>query len=199
MSTETREAYLLRAADWMRENLFAPVGVTVPPVRVSTGFPGGRGGNKQTAIGQCWNAKASADGLAQVFISPILSDTARVLDVLAHELIHAAHPDAKHGKVFKRTALAIGLEGKMTATVAGPDLAKRLNAVACPENGALGQYPHAELRPGLSGVKKQTTRLLKLECDACGFICRASNKALTEVGIPLCACSGESMRIVNAA
>lgn len=195
MSAETREAYLLRAADWMRENLFAPIGVTVPPVRVSTGFTGSRSGNR--AIGSCWNAKASADGLAQVFISPVLSDSARVLDVLAHELIHAAHPDAKHGKVFKRTALAIGLEGKMTATIAGEALAKRLNALSCPETGVLGPYPHAQLDPGQSGVKKQSTRLLKIECQACEFVARASNKALTEVGIPYCAC-GERMVMASA-
>lgn len=197
MSTETREAYLLRAADWMRANLFAPVGVTVPPVRVSTGFTGSRSGNR--AIGSCWNGKASADGLAQVFISPVLSETARVLDVLAHELVHAAHPDAGHGKVFKKTALAIGLEGKMRATVAGEALAKRLNALACPETGVLGPYPHAQLDPGQSGVKKQTTRMLKLECPDCGFVCRASNKAITEVGIPFCACEGNQMKLAGAA
>jgi hypothetical protein len=171
----------------MRSGLFKRVGETVPAVRVSVGIPKGRG----TAIGQCWNGAASSDGLAQVFISPKLDDAARVLDVLAHELIHAVVPDAGHGAPFKRIALAIGLTGKMTATVAGPTLKAELERLAA----ELGPYPHARLDFDRGGPKKQGTRLGKVQCGWCGYTCRVTRKWLEEQGAPLCPCSNEAMEV----
>jgi hypothetical protein len=121
----------------------------------------------------------------------VLSDAVRVLDVLAHELIHAIEPTAGHGAAFKRIALGIGLTGKMTATVAGPELAARLAVYAA----ELGEYPHAQLNPGASGIKKQGTRLLKASCESCGYVCRVTAKWVEAVGAPLCACSGAQMSL----
>lgn len=184
----TREQWLEQATEMLRGGIFKdaearlPVGSTaiIPPVRVSVGFPGG--GSARKRIGECWNGKASDDGIPQVFISPVLSDSVRVLDVLVHEVIHAIVPDAGHKAPFKRIAVAVGLTGKMTATVAGPELEARLKTMVT----TLGEYPHAKIN--LSSRKKQTTRMLKLECKSCGFICRASQKAIDEHGIPTCAC-----------
>jgi hypothetical protein len=183
----TREQWLEKATEHMRSGMFKRVGETVPAVRVSVGIPKGRG----TAIGQCWNGAASADGLAQVFISPKLDDAARVLDVLAHELIHAVKPEAGHGAAFKRIALAIGLTGKMTATVAGPTLKAELDRLA----GELGAYPHARLDFDKGGPKKQGTRLLKAECDGCGYNVRVTRKWLDEVGAPICPRDERAMEV----
>jgi hypothetical protein len=98
-------------------------------------------------------------------------------------------PEAKHGKEFKRLAVAVGLEGKMTATVASESLKQRLNALI----SEIGAYPHAALNPGLSGVKKQGTRLNKVTCPLCGYTCRVTQKWLDEVGAPFCPCSSEQM------
>lgn len=182
----TREAWLLDAAAALRP-IFEEVGETVPALRVSVGWPGGRG-KKGNVIGQCWATSAAADGVAQLFISPVLDDAARILDVLAHEIIHAID-DCEHGHRgrFAKVAKAIGLEGKMTATVAGEALKERLAGIA----EDLGPFPHAVLGGGSSsGPKKQGTRMLKVECPEDGYTLRTTAKWLA-MGVPTCPCGTE--------
>lgn len=185
----TREDWLLRAVEELRP-LLAEHGAELPAVRVSCGFPRGSRGKGQHAIGQCWYASCSADETHEVFISPELADPARVLDVLAHELVHAALPPGTgHNKVFTRLARAIGLDGKPTATVAG----ELFTAWATEPLKRLGDYPHAQLTPGAgggSGPKKQGTRMLKLACPGCGMVIRTTRKWIEEVGPPFCSHMG---------
>ena len=95
----------------------------------------------------------------------------RVLDVLAHEKIHdAVGHEFGHKGPFRKVAKEIGLEGKMTATVAG----QKFIDMASPIITMLGEYPHDELVA--PDRKKQTTRMLKFECDTCGLVYRTSNK-----------------------
>lgn len=145
-NTLTCEQWLNAATKLLAENIFKPKGYLVPFVKVSTGFTGTKSGLK--AIGSCWYSDATDDKVPQIFISPVLSDSARVMDVLAHELIHAMFPMDGHKKMFKRCALAIGLTGKMTATVASPELTERLNTLLkmpLEDGTILGPYPHAKL------------------------------------------------------
>ena len=163
----------------------------VPEVRVSVGFPksGGRG---NSVIGQCWASEASADKRAQIFIHPMLEDGARVLDVLLHELVHATlGAGLGHGKEFKQLATACGLTGKMTATVASPELIEQLNAII----ELIGEYPHAKLNT--DNTKKQTTRLIKCECQECGYITRTSSKWLEGLGAPICPLDFEPMQVAD--
>lgn len=186
MKHQNREAWLAVAIEKMRSDLFMPIGEIVPTVKVSIGFPGG--GSARKRIGECWHAKATTDNIAQIFISPTLEKPTRILDVLAHELIHAIVPDAGHKAPFKRIALAIGLTGKMRATIAGPELEKRLNIMA----DELGELPHAAINLH-DGRKKQSTRLIKCECTSCGYVARTTQKWIDTVGAPLCACNNEPM------
>jgi len=178
----TREEWLQAATEELRI-LFKQCGDEIPTqVRSSCGFPSKSAlSNKNRRIGECWSARASADSHAEIFISPTISESSRVLDILAHELIHAVHPNAGHGKAFKRTATAIGLEGKMTATVAG----EKFKAWAQPVLERLGQYPHADLVPS-NAQKKQTTRMLKCVCTECGYTVRVAGKWLADMGAPHC-------------
>lgn len=165
----TREQWLNTFTDKARP-IFAKRGFELPAkIRVSVGFMF----RSPKAIGQCWAESASADGHREVFINPTQADSARVADILTHELCHTLFgPEEKHGKEFKRAAFGMGLEGKATATVAGDNWREW----AYPILSALGPIPHGALDPSASGVKKQTTRLLKCECDTCGFIFRATAK-----------------------
>ena len=178
----TRENWLQSATEELR-TLFKQCGEEIPTqVRSSCGFPSKSAlSNKNRRIGECWSARASADQHAEIFISPTISDSSRVLDILAHELIHAVHPNAGHGKAFKRTATAIGLEGKMTATVAGA----KFKEWAEPVLARLGAYPHADLVPS-NAQKKQTTRMLKCFCPECGYTVRVAGKWLEAMGAPMC-------------
>lgn len=185
----TREAWLLDATERLKP-LFAAQGATIPPVRVSVGFPGGKG-NRTKAIGQIWQGSAPADGIPQVFISPVLSDGVTVLSTLIHELVHACTPGAGHGKAFKRLALAVGLTGKMTATVAGHELSETCTRLL----SDLGPYPHSELRIGEGRPGAQRNRHVKMQCDHCGYIARAAAKWIDEQGPLTCPCSHVPMRI----
>ena len=187
----TREEWLTAAVSSLAP-IFAEVKQTLPVVRVSVGWPGGNG-RKNSVIGQCWSTAASSDKVAQLFISPVLDDAVRVLDVLAHELIHAID-DCKSGHkgAFAKIAKGIGLTGKMTATVAGDELKARLEAIAAD----LGEYPHAALASaqGADGPKKQTTRMMKVECaEGSGYKARMTRQWLEEFGAPICPCHEERM------
>lgn len=185
---ETREAWLNAAIEALRPLFTQLAAVDLPAeVRVSCGFPGG--GSARKRIGECWPTKAS-DGVAQVFVSPVLDDPIQVLGTLVHELIHA-WDDCKNGhkRPFSRVARAMGLEGKMTATTVGDELRAVLAEIA----GELGPYPHAALDLGLR-VKKQSTRMLKVECPACGYTLRTTAKWL-EVGVPTCCCGEQTAAV----
>jgi ribosomal protein L37E len=48
---------------------------------------------------------------------------------------------------------------------------------------SLGTYPHAQVT--LAQVAKQSTRMLKATCSACGYTVRLTHKWATK-GLPLC-------------
>lgn len=133
-------------------------------------------------IGECWAGNAAEDGTPQVFISPVLAESAEVLAVLLHEMVHVATPGDGHKAAFKRLATSLGLAGKMTATHAGDELVKRFKALK------LGKYPHSKLTA--SAGLKQSTRLLKATCECCGYIIRLTWRWVEE-GMPTCPQGGE--------
>lgn len=184
----TREEWLEKAV----ENLgpwFDRAGYTLPKVRVSVGWP--KGARKAT-IGQCFKSACAKDGTPQIFISPVLEEVTSpygVLPTLVHELLHACDDCVSgHGAGFKRGMKALGLEGKATSTHAGEELLAMLKEIA----QELGQYPHSELNVS-EQIKKQKTRLLKVSCDACGYVCRVTAKWIEAQGTPICPCNHEPM------
>ena len=184
---QTREEWLRRLTDSLRP-LFGQHGAKVPKrVRASCGWPSKRAMAKsKRRIGECWSNERSADKHHEIFISPTLSKPIKVAETLVHELVHAAIGiECGHKAPFRRLALAIGLEGKMTATHAGQELhdtLKRLTTEA-------GPYPHGEVSFDQE-EKKQSTRLLKVECANCGYVVRVTQKWL-DVGVPTCPCGHE--------
>lgn len=151
---------------------FKAIGSELPKkVRVSVGFPSK--GQRSNTIGECWQPEATSDKVSEIFIRPSLQSTpSRIADVLTHELIHACGISG-HARDFKKVALGLGLEGKMTATVAGAGW----HEWADPIVKELGLFPGAELKGSIiGGKKKQSTRMLKLLCDSCGWTCRTAAK-----------------------
>lgn len=104
----------------------------------------------------------------------IFDNPSRVLDVLLHEMIHAATPGEGHRGRFRILAKRVGLAGRMTATVAGPELKQRLEKLLADE---LPSMPpgHGDLAPER---KKQRTRMRKYVCPECGQIIRAATDGL---------------------
>lgn len=214
MIDQTREEWLQSCVAALRP-MFALHGATIPDnIKVSCGFPFGRRGiTSLHAIGQAWPASLSTNGSIEIFVSPVLDDGARVADVLAHECVHAAVGNDKgHGPEFKRLAEAIGLTGKMTATVAGDGFTHWFNATGI----GLGKYPHARVivvrqpsepkgpsgpdgpslpLPRIPGgaiiYRPQATRMVRCWCEKCAeegesYIIRTARNNLTRLGPPIC-------------
>lgn len=211
----TREEWLMLAVSRFAPK-FEALGLPLPAVRVSVGFPGGRG-DRSNVIGQCFHSMAAKDGHFHIFVSPTLDDAPRVLDVLLHELVHAADGnESGHKGRFAQTAKALGLAGKMTATVAGEDLAAELRTLVAED---LGEYPHGALNPDGRIIKtggpegepgdgdepkgtptshpKQGTRMVKVSCgcdEANPYILRMTRKQI-ERGLPGCGLCGQRMAV----
>jgi hypothetical protein len=198
----TRENWLNQVATHLRHYIHESTGETVPEISISIGWPGGRG-DKSSTIGQCWNAKVAADGKAAIFISPVLADPIRVVDVLAHEMVHALHPNAGHRGDFVKTAKAIGLVKPWTATTASDEF----KAVAARIVMMAGEFAHGKINTGTVltktdpktgkavpttpwGTPKQGTRMLKVVCPDDGYTVRTTAKWLG-FGYPSCPCGTE--------
>jgi hypothetical protein len=184
----TREEWLNEAAVTLNKMIGEKTDLKpAKKVLVSAGWPRrDRGGR---VIGQCFMGKASM-GTNHVFISPTLSDPVTVLHVLLHELVHAADDcQSQHKGPFTKAIRALGLIGKPTATVAGPDLTPVLKALS----KDLGLYPHSVLVTGTGPDKPQSTRMLKVSCGkkSCGCVVRMTRKWLDTVGAPTCACGSK--------
>ena len=188
MKQDNRESWLNRVAVGMAP-LFKALDAPLPArVRVAIGFTSR--GAKGKAIGECWDNRLSGDGHFGIFIRPDLAHApnampTQIAAILAHELVHAAVGIAAgHGKAFKRVAVGLGLVGPMRATTPGEGF---LAAVA-PILTAASLLPHARLDTGgeTTRPKKQAARMLKCECEACGYTVRTARKWLETAGAPLC-------------
>lgn len=189
----TREEWLVQAGELIYTGIIAPIAVMKEGERwaVSCGWPSRYAlSNSRRRVGECWSAASCADGITrQILISPVLHELVDgygdgVLPTLVHELVHVVSPTKGHRGDFRRIALAVGLEGKMTATVAGSELAEKLRAIGV----QLGGYPHAPLVPE-SLRKVQSTRMIKVmavNCTQCQYVARTTRVWLTEFGPPKC-------------
>ena len=180
---KTRDAWLKEATDELRP-YFQAVGYQVPEeIRFAIGFTSH--GGRSSRVGEHWQPTASDDGHHEIFIRPDQSDPIEVLGILVHELVHAAvPPGSKHGPVFRKAALAVGLTGKMRSTGSSDVLVERLVKVV----DRIGHLPHGKLNlreRGSDTPPKQSTRLLKVECD-CGYTVRMARKWIDAKGTPLC-------------
>lgn len=186
-----RQKWLEDATAALRQH-FRTKGYTVPAtVRVSVGWPKGSHGSQHT-IGQCWPMAASSDKHSEIFVSPEITapgNSIKVLGVLAHELVHATVGNEHgHKKPFKQCAIAIGLTGKMTATSESAEFVAWAKALI----DKIGKMPAGALAQGLR--KKQTTRLLKCECETCGYMARVTRKWVEDAGAPICPTDQEPLR-----
>jgi len=198
---KTREEWLVAASVKFQDLFESDGGKRMPKTHISCGWPSIMGlSDKKRRIGEAWSGVCSDDGHPHIFISPYLKDPLNIRDgdccgvlpTLVHEMVHTTVGiEAKHGKVFKKFALAVGLEGKMTSTHAG----EKLRLLCLEVASDLGTYPHS----GLDATKmekerkKQTTRMVKCTCqnEECGFTVRTTRKWLDDVGAPHCPKHGE--------
>jgi hypothetical protein len=183
-----REDWLNQLAAAFMAEMVERCALTFPRVRVTCGFPsrGGEMGGKSRVRGQCWSADASEDQHAEIFISPVEADIATIAAILAHELAHAAMPEAGHGKPFQIVMKKLGHIAPFTSAIPTETFVEW----TAPHLAKVGAYPHAMLnamRP-VAAPKKQTARMIKAtcDCDACGYTVRLTRKWIVELGAPIC-------------
>lgn len=140
---ERQSDWLTKAMEMLRED-FKKIGETFPDSIdiVFDFYP--YSGNMSILWMGCYNASAYLRkggkpliSHPQIHINPTLTSLC-ALDILVHELVHAATPeDLGHGDRFREVAAAIGLDDKGTASSAEEDLMQRLIEI----RNILGPYP----------------------------------------------------------
>lgn len=150
---KTREQWLNAAAAKLSKQFFAKSQHPIKrKIRVSCGFAY----KSPKAIGQCFDPVVSGDKTTEIFICPTQSEPVRVLDILLHELIHAAvGVEEGHKGNFRKMALDFGLRGRMTATYAEED--SELHAKLTKVAASLGPYPHSAMSKK-GGTKRATPK-----------------------------------------
>lgn len=184
LNTPNREQWLNSLTTHLRQH-FTTSGFTIPEnVRMTCGFPSKSAtSRKNRRIGECWDASRSDGKVFEIFISPVVSDAVEVGAILAHELVHSTVGlKAGHKGQFIKCAKAIGLEGKMTSTHPGEAFKQALGVMVAD----VGPYPHETLNAS-SAPKKQGTRMVKCECEECGYVVRTTSKWIETEGAPHCA------------
>lgn len=182
----TREQWLIRLAREL-ERLFKRVGApALPAYRVTCGWPSRKALTRRNkVIGQCFDKSCSKDKTTELIVSMYIDNETDAAQILAHEMVHASVGTAAgHGKPFRDVAIAIGLTGKMTATVAGPEFIKWIKPVL----KRIGKYPHATI-DAAAGTKKQGTRLIKVSCPVHPAFSVRMSRTWIEAetfGAPLC-------------
>lgn len=172
----TREQWLQHAVTLLRTDALDK-GIEVPQVQVSCSWPGG--GDSQKRIGECWSRRASSAGINEIFISPKIEESDKVISILAHELVHAVDDCVNgHNGKFKALGTRFGLEGKATSMSLPAPVAQTFAAVMIAQHGP---FPHKTLDKTQSPVKKQKTRMLKCECHACGSVWRLTQSVIDKV------------------
>ena len=167
INTTTREDWLNKAALLIRAELIdTRTSLTTDrPIRISLSPMASKN------LGACYpSSRSPVDHANEVTITMHSNDSILILATLAHELVHA-YDDCvhKHGPVFRAAAIAIGLEGKMTATTAGAELTDTLSEYV----ELLGEIPHH----ALTHIPKDKGRNgNKLMCHDCGFKANTSAK-----------------------
>lgn len=197
MNKITREQWLIRLAREL-ERLFKRVGApALPAYRVTCGWPSRKAlTRKNKVIGQCFDKSCSKDKTTELIISMYIDSEMDAAAIMAHEMIHASvGTKAGHGKPFRDVAIAIGLTGKMTATVAGPEFLKWIKPVL----KKIGKYPHATV-DAAAATKKQGTRLIKVACPVHqDYSVRMSQKWIDEAGAPHCPICKNQMTVAAPA
>lgn len=186
---QQREEWLNRATGLFTRH-WATLGVKVPSdVQLSCGFPGG--GSIRRRIGECWSRSRSARKVNQVFISPVIDNPIKALDILGHELLHAVEDcRSGHGRNFTKLSGRVGYSGGKSSSAETPQ-AKAMIAGMCK---VLGKYPHGAV--SIPEKKAKTSSgLHKFTCEEHGDVLYTTEKKVAKFGAPKCRkCGGEMQR-----
>src|SRR5690606_8547736 len=121
---------------------------------------------KRVRIGECHCKTISKGGVYQIYISPLLSDSVKVIDVLTHEMVHAvAGCEHGHKGLFVTICKMIGLTKNKPPYAADNDSLLKLFAKWVEE---IGEYPHYACTPiQAKKERKVANRSIAITCPLC--------------------------------
>ncbi len=151
-------------------------------VKLSCGFPSQKGKRKPVSA-QLIPPTASEDFNAEIFVTPELAEKRKVAKAVLPLLVAVVTGDFKQRQNYRQAIQALGLNAEEL-----PTWAKSIV-------DDLPAYPHAEVR--LENIKKQTTRLIKVECVRDAYIARVSRTTLYVHGAPICPACNQSLTETN--
>lgn len=181
MTVSTREEWLTVAANEIYKHLF---GIEesedmISKWRFSSGFPIGSRGSS-TILGQCLAPSQSSSGCTEIYISPTISDSEKVLEVLHHEMVHAhVGVEHKHDRQFKTWMRLSGLRGTPKATRPAFRSTEQYKKIIA----EYGEYPHSSVKLPERGSVGSPMK--KACCPKCGYTIRVTEKWLA-IGLPYC-------------
>ena len=147
--------------------IFQEHGLTIPePLLIGVGML------DKKAIGRTYSPVLSSIAATEITVAPVYDDTVSVAGTLCHELIHASGIHG-HRRDFAKAGRLLGLTGKPTSMGFDDGLPPWAAEIV----SGIGDYPPGTLQHP-PREKRQTARMLKVECEACGMIWRASRSAL---------------------
>ncbi len=194
MKHETREAWLKAAATFLTPTVEKASGTTIDKgLQIFVSWP-----LRSTQAGGQFFPKAYAKEakVEHVIVSPVLGID-RVLDVLLHELVHAALPKHDgHAGEFKRVAEAVGLVGPMRSSKAGADLEKTIAELL----KKLGPYPHhVMVDKHRKKAKKKVASIVKFVSPVdSAYSAWVSPRQAEEHGGPICPISKKPMVLTGS-
>jgi len=139
----------------------------------------GAGMTKSSALAHCHYKQATGNGYHEIRMGVQIDgrkkmiDSARIADILLHEMIHTVTFGHGHKGEFRRIALDVGLEGRMTSTYAGETLSANIIDKVV---RVLGKYPHKKVHLVPRGQRGKGSRSIKCTCHNCGLVMRLSRK-----------------------
>lgn len=183
-----REDWLNAAAIALFDDFLKPEKAlyALPKYRISIGYP--KGQRKSKSLAQCLDPSLSTDGTTEIFVSPESDDEVAILSALTVALMRAGYgfitgTPLKLNSYMQRAYFErnSGKGEDYLPTGEARDLFADIAA-------ELGPIPHAKVNPN---QKKQSTRLLKVECTIpnCGAVWRMSAKWAHQCIV--CPCCGD--------
>lgn len=139
-------------------------------------------GQSAGAVGVCVDPICSEAGVTELFITPTLSSSMLVLQVLSHEMIHAiAGIEEKHGGKFAEMCDALGFVGNYKQAIPGKETEcfRELETIL----ETLGPYPHAAMILKKKPVKPSNwIRLVSRHDEKYTLV--ISTKSIERFGVP---------------
>ncbi len=170
-------------------------------VRYATSLLGGQGIQSGNALAHAHLMHSTGNGYHEIRMGAHIggrktkNDSCRIADILLHEMIHTMAPRCGHKGAFALIARTLGLEGKLTATVASQHLRTTLwDRVVT----VLGKYPHNAVKFVPRGQRKKGSRLIKCICLECEFNFRTTRKWIDKAeGVLICPIGCGEMSIIG--